>query len=53
MAEAAVISALTPRGERAVIRTPDRDVIDAIDADDRAGSPISIGANQRLTFDDP
>jgi len=52
-AEAAVISALTPRGERAVIRTPDRDVIDAIVADDRAGSPISIGANQRLTFDDP
>jgi acetyl-CoA C-acetyltransferase len=52
-AEAAVISALTPRGERAVIRTPDRDVIDAIDADDRAGSPISIGANQRFTFDDP
>ena len=49
-AEAAVVSALTPDGDRAVIRTPDRDVLDAIAADDRAGCPVSIGANQRLTI---
>jgi acetyl-CoA C-acetyltransferase len=52
-AEAAVISALTPDGERAVIRTPDREVIDAIIADDRTGWDISIGPSQRLIFGNP
>ena len=36
-AEAAVVSALTPDGDRAVIRTPENDVIDAILSEDRTG----------------
>ena len=52
-ADAAIISALTPHGERSVIRTADRDVIEAIASDDPSGWPISIGANQRVSIKNP
>jgi acetyl-CoA C-acetyltransferase len=46
--ESAIISALTPQGERALLRTPDGEVIDALLADDPAGAAISIDAEQRI-----
>jgi acetyl-CoA C-acetyltransferase len=48
--ESAIISALTPQGERALLRTPDGEVIDALLAADPAGAPISIDAEQRITL---
>jgi acetyl-CoA C-acetyltransferase len=49
-AEAAVISALTPDGDRAVIRSPDRDVIDALVSEDRSGCSVAIAPTRRLTI---
>jgi acetyl-CoA C-acetyltransferase len=48
--ESAIISALTPQGERALLRTPHSEVIDALLADDPAGAAISIDAEQRITL---
>jgi acetyl-CoA C-acetyltransferase len=48
--ESAIISALTPQGERALLSTPDREVIDALLAADPAGAAISIDAEQRITL---
>jgi acetyl-CoA C-acetyltransferase len=47
--ESAIISALTPQEERALIRTPDGEVIDALLADDLAGAAILIDDEQRIT----
>jgi acetyl-CoA C-acetyltransferase len=51
--DAAVISALTPSGERALVRTSDRDVIDAMLADDPTGWHIDIAGGERLTLERP
>jgi acetyl-CoA C-acetyltransferase len=48
--ESAIISALTPQGERALLRTPDGEVIDALLAADPVGTPISIDAEQRIVL---
>ena len=48
--DAAIVSALTPEGERTLIRTPDRDVIDAILTDDPIGWSVGIAADRRLTI---
>jgi acetyl-CoA C-acetyltransferase len=48
IAESAIISTLTPRGERALLRTQDGEVIDALLADDQAGSAIRIDSEQRI-----
>jgi acetyl-CoA C-acetyltransferase len=50
-AETTILTALTPEGERAVIRTPDREVIDAVASEDRVGWRAGIGAQQRLTIE--
>jgi acetyl-CoA C-acetyltransferase len=51
--DAAIVSALTPSGERALVRTGDRDVIDAILAEDPSGWSIGIAGGQRLTLGRP
>ena len=50
---AAIISALTPHGERALTRSPDRDVIDAAITNDLIGWPIDIAASQGVTIEQP
>jgi acetyl-CoA C-acetyltransferase len=49
--DAAILSALTSRGERALIRTSERDVIEAILAADLIGCSISIAGKGRLAID--
>jgi acetyl-CoA C-acetyltransferase len=44
--EAAVVSALTPNGDRALVRTEDREVVDAILAGDPVGRPIGISGSR-------
>jgi acetyl-CoA C-acetyltransferase len=51
--DAAVISALTPNDDRALVRTPERDVIDLILTDDPIGWPIDLAGNQRFTIRHP
>jgi acetyl-CoA C-acetyltransferase len=48
--DAAVISCLTPDGERALLRTSDRDAVAAILRDDPIGEPITVGDDQRVTL---
>jgi hypothetical protein len=45
-----VISFLTPGGERALLRTSDRDAVAAILRDDPIGAPITVGDDQRVTL---
>jgi acetyl-CoA C-acetyltransferase len=49
--EAAIISALTPRGERVLVRSAQEEVIDALAGDDGVGWPISVGAEQRVAIE--
>ena len=49
--EAALISALTARGERAVMRSGRREVIDALLAADPLGWSVKLGAGERLTLE--
>ena len=51
--DAAIISALTPNDNRALIRTPDRDVIDALLTDDPIGWHIDVTADMRFTIKHP
>ncbi|MBW8059272.1 MAG: hypothetical protein FVQ78_02865 [Solirubrobacterales bacterium] len=51
--DAAIVSALTPDHDRALIRTPDRDIVDAILSNDPIGWSIGIAADQGLTIEDP
>jgi len=46
--ESAIVSALTPHGERALLSTRDDELIDVLLADELAGSAISIDAGQRI-----
>jgi acetyl-CoA C-acetyltransferase len=49
--EAAIISALTARGERTLIRTPEPEILDALLAEDPIGWAISVAADRRVTID--
>jgi acetyl-CoA C-acetyltransferase len=49
--EAALISALTPRGERALMRSGRADVIDALLANDPLGLPVTLDPGERLTLE--
>jgi acetyl-CoA C-acetyltransferase len=51
--EAAIVSALTPQAERALVRSSDKDAVEALLANDALGLPISISSDQRLTIDSP
>lgn len=49
--EAAIISAHTAEGERTLIRTPDREILDALLAEDPIGWTIRVAADRRVTID--
>jgi acetyl-CoA C-acetyltransferase len=48
--EAAIISALTPLKERVLVRTSDREVIDALLAGARSGSSVRIARDEHLVL---
>jgi acetyl-CoA C-acetyltransferase len=50
--EAAIISALTPHGQRTLVRTHDHDVIAAVLGSDPTGRPISVAGSNSLTVTD-
>jgi acetyl-CoA C-acetyltransferase len=51
--DAAVISALTPQGERALARTSDPDVLNALQSHDPIDAPVSIAADQHIAVGHP
>lgn len=51
--DAAVISALTPQGERALARTSDPDVLNALQSHDPIDAPVSMAADQHIAVGHP
>jgi acetyl-CoA C-acetyltransferase len=51
--DAAIVSALTPDGGRALVRTSEADAVDALLAQDPIGARVEIAAEQRLTIEQP
>jgi acetyl-CoA C-acetyltransferase len=51
--EAAIVSALSPDGTRALVRSTDADAIDAILSADPLGHSVTVGGPDRIDFEHP